>query len=100
MGIFDLRDMKRTREERMGPTLLAEFAELTGGRAFPVPNSDELYDVADKISMELRDRYVLGYRPGGPRDGAWRAIKVRVVPPPEQPPLRVFAKTGYYAPSE
>lgn len=98
MGIFDPQDMKRTREEREGPSLLSEFAELTGGRVFPVSNLNDLPDVAAKISMELRDRYVFGYLPGGPHDGAWRTIKVRIAAPETRPPLRVFARTGYYAP--
>jgi len=100
MGIFDDHDMKRTREERMGPALLSEFAELTGGRVFPVSSLDELSDVAAKISMELRDRYVLGYKPGGRHDGAWRTIKVEVAAPASLLPLRVFARSGYYAPRD
>jgi Ca-activated chloride channel family protein len=100
MGIFDPEDMKRTREEREGPTLLSEFAEMTGGQVFPVANPDELPDAASKIGREVRDRYVLGYEPGGPHDGAWRAIKVQVTPPHGLPPLRVFARTGYYAPQD
>jgi hypothetical protein len=63
-----------------------------------VGNPNELPDVAAKIGRELRDRYVLAYKPGGPRDGAWRTIKVRVAVPEDQPPLRVMARTGYYAP--
>jgi Ca-activated chloride channel family protein len=98
LGIFDELDMKRSREEREGPALLSDFAELTGGRVFPVTNTSELPDVAAKIGTELRDRYVLGYKPGGPHDGAWRTIKVRLAAPETLPPLRVFAKTGYYAP--
>jgi Ca-activated chloride channel homolog len=100
MGIFDGRDMERTREEREGPTLLSEFAELTGGRAFPVSSLSELPDVAARIGTELRDRYVLGYQPGGPHDGAWRTIKVKVAAPRSLLPLRVLAKTGYYAPKD
>jgi Ca-activated chloride channel family protein len=92
--------MKRTREEREGPALLSEFAELTGGRVFPVSGLNDLPDVAAKISTELRDRYVLGYKPGGRHDGAWRTIKVKVAAPASLPPLRVFAKSGYYAPSD
>jgi Ca-activated chloride channel family protein len=99
MGIFDELDRKRTREERMGPTLLSEFAELTGGRAFPVSSFDQLSDVAAKISLELRDQYVLGYRPGRFHDGAWRTIKVRVAAPGNLP-LRVFARTGYRSPTK
>lgn len=100
MGIFDDQDMKRTSEERKGPALLSELAEITGGHAFPVPSLDDLPDVAAKISMELRDRYVLGFKPGGARDGAWRAIKVKVAPPAPAPVVHVYARSGYYSPSD
>ena len=100
MGIFDEEDMKRTSEERNGPTLLSGFAELTGGRVFWVSGLTELPDVADKIGLELRDRYVLGYKPGSLHNGAWRTIKVKVASPAGLPPLRVFARSGYYAPSD
>jgi Ca-activated chloride channel family protein len=100
MGIFDPEDMKRTREEQKGPALLSEFAELTGGQVFSIGNLDELPEAAFKIGRDIRDRYVLGYKPGGPRDGAWRSIKVKLAPPATLPPLRVFARTGYYAPED
>jgi len=49
----------------------------------------------------LRNQYVIGYRPKNPvRDGKWRKIKVKLLPPKGLPPLRVYAKTGYYAPTE
>jgi Ca-activated chloride channel homolog len=60
-----------------------------------------LADVATKIGIELRNQYVLGYRPKSPgHDGKWRKIKVKLIPPKGLPPLKVYAKTGYYAPSE
>jgi len=44
---------------------------------------------------------VLGYRPTSPAsDGKWHKLKVKLVPPKGLPPLRVYAKTGYYAHSE
>jgi Ca-activated chloride channel family protein len=56
-------------------------------------------DVATKISMELRNQYVVGYRPSDhAHDGKWRKIKVKLRPPKGLPPLTVYAKTGYYAP--
>jgi len=88
-------------EERLGPTLLSEITELTGGRAFTIDNPNDLADVSTKIGIELRNQYVLGYRPKNPvRDGKWRKIKVKLIPPKGLPPLRVYAKTGYYAPTE
>ncbi len=90
-----------TPEERFGPTLLNEITEVTGGRTFIIDNPNELADVATKIGVELRNQYVLGYRPtNAARDGKWRKIKVKLTPPKGLPPLHVYAKTGYYAPSE
>jgi Ca-activated chloride channel homolog len=99
IGIYD--HFFPTEEERLGPTLLSEVAELTGGRAFTIDNPNDLADVSTKIGIELRNQYVLGYRPKNPvHDGKWRKIKVKLLPPKGLPPLRVYAKTGYYAPTE
>jgi len=99
IGIYD--HYFPTEEERLGPTLLSDITELTGGRAFTIDNPNDLADVSTKIGIELRNQYVLGYRPRNPaRDGKWRKIKVKLIPPKGLPPLRVYAKTGYYAPTE
>ena len=99
IGLYD-RDFK-TAEEREGPGLLSEISDVTGGRTFTIGNPNELADVATKIGIELRNQYVLGYRPNNPsKDGKWRKIKVKLNPPKGLPPLHVYAKTGYYAPTE
>ena len=99
IGIYD--HYFASEEERLGPVLLSDIAELTGGRAFTIDNPNDLADVATKIGIELRNQYVLGYRPNKPgHDGKWRKIKVKLLAPKGLPPLRVYAKTGYYAPSE
>ena len=99
IGIYD--HYFPTEEERLGPALLGDISELTGGRTFTIDNPNDLADVATKIGIELRNQYVLGYRPKNPaHDGKWRKIKVKLIPPKGLPPLRVYAKTGYYAPSE
>jgi Ca-activated chloride channel homolog len=97
IGIFS----RTTPEEMSGPTTLAEITDVTGGRTFSIDNPNELPDVATKIGIELRNQYVLGYRPKNPaKDGKWRKIKVKLNAPKGLPPLTVYAKTGYYAPSE
>jgi Ca-activated chloride channel family protein len=97
IGIFD--PYAPTPEERTGPQLLADVSEVTGGRLFRVDDIDELGDIAEKISTELRNQYVIGYRPHDlTRDGKWRKVKVKVNPPPGLPPLTIYARTGYYAP--
>jgi len=99
IGIYD-RYASAT-EERLGPQLLSDITELTGGRAFTIDNPNDLGDVATKIGVELRNQYVLGYRPSKVvRDGKWRKIKVKLLPPKGLPPLKVYARTGYYAPAE
>jgi Ca-activated chloride channel family protein len=99
IGIYD--HYFPTEEERLGPQLLSDIAELSGGRAFTVDNPNDLADIATKIGIELRNQYVLGYRPKNlAPDGKWHKVKVKLVPPKGLPPLQVHAKAGYYAPSE
>jgi Ca-activated chloride channel homolog len=96
IGIYD-RYMA-TPEEQLGPALLSDISELSGGRSFTIDNPNDLADVATKIGIELRNQYVLGYRPKTPaHDGKWHKIKVKLLPPKGLPPLHVYSKTGYYA---
>jgi Ca-activated chloride channel family protein len=101
IGIFDPFEYRsRTPEELNGPTLLNEMTELTGGRAFTVENLNDLPDIAAKIGIELRNQYILGYRPSHKaHDARWRKIKITLRAPKGLPPLTAYAKTGYYAPS-
>ncbi len=101
IGIFDpLGYRSRTPEELHGPSLLGEITELTGGRVFAVEHLNDLPDIASKIGMELRNQYVLGYRPSNHvHDARWRKIKVKLRPPKGLPPLSVYSRTGYYAPA-
>lgn len=102
VGVFEpLSSRARTPEEAGGPGLLAELSEVSGGRMFSVENADELPDIAEKISIELRNQYVIGYKPSNlVRDGRWRRIKVKLNPPRGLPPLQVYSRTGYYAPTQ
>lgn len=101
IGVFDpLQDRARTPEELYGPPLLSEITEMTDGRLFTVENPNELPDTAAKIGLELRNQYILGYRPSNKaHDAKWRKIKIKLRPPKGLPPLKVSSKTGYYAPS-
>jgi Ca-activated chloride channel family protein len=100
IGIFDSLEYRgRTPEELNGPSLLSEITELTGGRAFATENSGDLQDIAAKIGAELRNQYVLAYRPSNKaRNSRWRKIKIKMRVPKGLPPLSVYAKTGYYGP--
>jgi Ca-activated chloride channel family protein len=99
IGIFE--PTPPTPEESHGPIMLSEITDVTGGRTFTIDNPNDLADVATKIGIELRNQYVLGYRPkNAAHDGKWRKIRVKLLPPKGLPQLTVHAKTGYYAPPE
>ena len=102
MGIFDIDDSpkKRPPEEVKGPGLLSELAELSGGRHYPIDDLNELPHISERIGMELRNQYVLGYSPANlERDGKYRTIKLSLAPPEGMPKLRTQYRRGYYAPA-
>ncbi len=100
MGIFEAGGARdRSPEEAGGPGLLSQIAEQSGGRELEVNDLAEMPDIAAKIGIELRNRYVLGYSPSKQmRDGKYHHVQVKVVPPRGLPPLRAFWRPGYYAP--
>jgi len=102
MGIFEAYGGRsRSPEEWNGPSLLTEIAEQTGGRHLPVDDVSEMPDIAAKIGVELRNRYVIGYSPSGrERDGRYHHVQVKMVPPHGLPTLRAYWRPGYYAPLE
>jgi VWFA-related protein len=89
-----------TPEEAGGPGMLAHISEQTGGRMFEA-NVMEMPDIARKIGIELRNRYILGYAPKNqPRDGKYHRILVKLNPPRGLPALRAHWRMGYNAPLE
>ncbi len=99
IGLFD--KVFKTPEEWAGKRLLTQITEATGGRTMALNNPRELPQAASEISIEMRNQYILGYRPNNPaRNGKWRKIKVRVSPPAQTTQLQVYAKSGYRAPEE
>jgi VWFA-related protein len=89
-----------TPEEAGGAGLLGKISEQTGGRLFEA-DPVELPDIAKKIGIELRNRYILGYSPQNQaRDGKYHRITVQVVPPRGLPKLSAHWRLGYNAPIE
>jgi VWFA-related protein len=101
IGVFESGGGRlRTTEEAGGPGLLNELCEQTGGRHLPA-DASELPDIAAKIGVELRNRYVLGYSPTSRlSDGRYHTLQVKVVPPKGLPALRPYFRRGYYAPAQ
>jgi VWFA-related protein len=86
--------------EVSGPGLLAEISEQTGGRVFPARSSSALPGIARRIGIELRNEYILAYRPSNSaRDGKYRKVAVKLQSPEGLPGLKARWRTGYYAPA-
>jgi len=83
-------------EEREGPWFLRQLTEDSGGRV--VPYGQDAIDPIVKISVELRNRYLLGFTPTNEtRDGRYHLLTVKVVPPRGLPKLHADWRKGYYA---
>ncbi len=85
-----------TVEERLGKKWLSEITDKTGGRTITVENRAKLPQVAAEISWELRNEYLLGYRPSV-FDGKWHKIKVRVTSSTAEHSLHAHYRKGYYS---
>jgi len=72
------------------------IVQQTGGYAF---HGAGLADICEKIAVELKNEYVIGYRSTNQaKDGRWRKVQLKVDTPRGMPSkLSVRAKTGYYA---
>ena len=80
-----------------GRRIIGDLGRLTGGRAFFPDTFKQLAYFIDLIHSELRNQYILGYRPTDlDPSGEWRKIQVRLDPPEGLPKLTVRAKEGYF----
>ena len=83
-----------TIEERLGKVWLGEITDVTGGRTITVDNRGKVPEAAATISREMRNQYVLGYRPTSTAGTKWRKVKVRLTSPDERS-LRAYYRQGY-----
>lgn len=87
-------------DSEAGLRWMTGVSETSGAHMF-YANPADLPDIAGKIGIELRNRYVIGYTPRDQkRDGRYHRIEVKVVPPRGLPKLTAHWRSGYYAPTE
>ena len=80
--------------------LLKWMAELSGGRAI-AGQAEGLPDVAAKVALELRNRYVLGFSAAGiQRDGKVHNLRVQLITPHGMAPLKASWRRSYRAPND
>lgn len=82
-----------------GADNLAKLSKMSGGRSFEVTGPDRLFEMARKISKELRTQYEIAYTPSNQKhDGQWRGVRVQLNQPPGGPKLQATTRPGYLAP--
>jgi len=81
-----------------GEETLRNLASVSGGKAFFPDDASAINEAFERIALELRHQYSVGYRPlNFAADGKWHRIKVKVQPPHGVPRLFVRSREGYYA---
>ncbi len=81
-----------------GQSYLDELANVTGGKSFYPNSAVEMDEIFERIALELRHQYSIGYIPTNFKpDGDWHKVKVKVKPPRGLPRLSIRHRTGYYA---
>lgn len=93
VGLFD-HHTAMLGEESRSEELLESLAQESGGRQFAAERLSDLPVVAKQIGLELRNQYLLGYRPQDTRrDGRYHRVQVKLV---EGREFRVDSRPGYY----
>ncbi len=78
--------------------IMDQLATTSGGKSFFPGNAEAMSEAFERIALELRRQYSVGYAPSNiTNDGRWRRLKVAVTPPAGSPRLIVRSRKGYYA---
>lgn len=97
VGIMDRGDASSS-YGMQGQAFLDEISSVTGGKSFYPGTDIEMDEIFERIALELRNQYSIGYTPKDFQpDGKWRKVKTKVKPPRGLPRLTVRAREGYYA---
>lgn len=97
VGILDGRDASSP-EGMVGKSLIDELTSVTGGKSFYPETDVEMDEIFERIAIELRHQYSIGYTPSDfQTDGKWHKVRVKVKPPRGLPRLTVRSREGYYA---
>jgi Ca-activated chloride channel family protein len=97
VGIMDRGDSSSA-NGMQGQAFLDELSAVSGGKAFYPQTDVEMDEIFERIALELRHQYSIGYTPKDFQpDGKWRKVKTKIKPPRGLPRLTVRGREGYYA---
>jgi Ca-activated chloride channel family protein len=81
-----------------GKEVMDKLAAISGGKSFWPGNAHKMDEAFERIALELRRQYSIGYLPSNfIADGKLRRIKITVTAPRELSKLVVRSREGYYA---
>ena len=100
IGVYSQDDLEHDKKMvRRSKKVLSQLAEATGGEAFYPDNLSQVTPICEQVAREIRNQYTLGYYPANTtRDGSFRPVQVKVIPPNGRGKLSVRTRTGYFAP--
>jgi Ca-activated chloride channel family protein len=100
IGVYSEDDLEHDKKMvRRSKKVLTQLAEATGGQAYFPDKLDQVTPICEQVAREIRNQYTLGYYPENTnRDGTFRPVMVKVIPPNGRGKLSVRTRTGYYAP--
>jgi Ca-activated chloride channel family protein len=97
VGIMDRADAASS-YGMQGQAFLDEISSVTGGKSFYPQTDIEMDEIFERIALELRNQYSIGYTPRDFKpDGKWHKVKTKIKPPRGLPRLTVRARDGYFA---
>lgn len=86
-------------EARVGRRALKELASVSGGQAFFPNDAAALNEAFERIALDLRSQYSIGYRPTDlTRKVKWHRLKINVTSLNRPQRLLVRNREGFYAP--
>ncbi len=97
VGILDGSD-SASMTGMQGQAFLDELTSVTGGKSFYPQTNVEMDEIFERIALELRHQYSIGYTPKDFQpDGKYHKVKVKVKPPRGLPRLTIRSREGYFA---
>jgi VWFA-related protein len=80
---------------KIDPERLRLLASFSGGEAYFPQEVSELAQQFDRVTENLRHRYIIGYTSTNPtRDGKWRSVDIHT----RSSGVRIGSRKGYFAP--
>ncbi|MBI4854661.1 MAG: VWA domain-containing protein [Acidobacteria bacterium] len=75
--------------------LLEKIAQESGGETFFPTSMTEIFPILDRICIDLRTQYTIGYEPKDANDGRFHSLEVKLTDKKSKYTIRT--RTGYFA---